>query len=256
MAYDSDEHYQRLAETYERNWADRPQYVAWMADKIMEWLDPSPGDRIADIGSGTGLFLSRLMEVASADAPIICVDPSQPMLDLLPDDPRLTPLCATAEQIATGEVKMPVDSVDAFVFKEAIHHVKDIPGTLQGLADRLNPGGRILIVSLPPRLDYPLFQAALDRFAENQPEPDNMAAAMREAGLIVDNAIEEFTVTIERDRWLNLVRNQWMSVLSTFSKEEVAVGAEEISRKYTDPQISYADRFAFVRGIRPSSGGS
>jgi protein-L-isoaspartate O-methyltransferase len=58
MAYDSNEHYQRLAETYDGNWADRPQYVAWMADKIMDWLKPSPGERIADIGSGTGLFLS------------------------------------------------------------------------------------------------------------------------------------------------------------------------------------------------------
>jgi ubiquinone/menaquinone biosynthesis C-methylase UbiE len=250
MAYDPDEHYQRLAETYERNWADRPQYVAWMADKIMAWLEPSPGARIADIGSGTGLFLSRLMEVASPDAPIICVDPSQPMLDLLPDDPRLTPLCATAEQIAIGEIKMPFDTVDAFVFKEAVHHVKDIPGTLSGLADRLNPGGRILIVSLPPRLDYPLFKAALDRFAEGQPEPNDMAAAMRESGLIVDNTIEEFPVTIDREHWISLVRNQWMSVLSTFTQEEVAAGIDEIRDRYPEPQITYADRFAFVRGIK------
>ncbi|HEY7486122.1 MAG TPA: methyltransferase [Streptosporangiaceae bacterium] len=256
MAYDSDDHYERLAETYERNWANRPQYVTWMADKIMSWLEPGVGWRIADIGSGTGLFLSRLMEVATPETPILCVDPSQPMLDLLPDDPRLTPICATAEQIATGEVPLPVDTVDAFVFKEAIHHVKDIPGTLSGLAARLNPGGRILIVSLPPRLDYPLFQAALDRFAENQPEPDDMAADMRADGLIVDNAVEEFTVTIDRDQWLDLVRNQWMSVLSTFSQEEIAAGVEYISERYSEPQITYVDRFAFVRGIKPSSGGS
>jgi ubiquinone/menaquinone biosynthesis C-methylase UbiE len=250
MAYDSNEHYQRLAETYDGNWADRPQYVAWMADRIMDWLKPSPGDRIADIGSGTGLFLSRLMEIASADAPILCVDPSQPMLDLLPDDPRLTGICATAEQIATGEVAMPVPTVDAFVFKEAIHHVKDVPGTLAGLADRLNPGGRILIVSLPPRLQYPLFGAALDRFAAGQPEADDLVEAMRGTGLKTDNTIEEFTVTIDRDHWLKLVRNQWMSVLSTFSQEEIAAGVEEISARYPESPISYQDRFVFVRGIK------
>lgn len=250
MAYDSNEHYQRLAETYDGNWADRPQYVAWMADKIMDWLKPSPGERIADIGSGTGLFLSRLMEIASADAPILCVDPSQPMLDLLPDDPRLTPICATAEQIASGEVPMPVSTVDAFVFKEAIHHVKDIPGTLAGLADRLNPGGRILIVSLPPRLRYPLFEAALDRFAEGQPEENDLVKAMRGTGLKTDNTIEEFTVTIDRDHWLKLVRNQWMSVLSTFSQDEIAAGVEEIKDRYPESPISYQDRFVFVRGIK------
>ncbi len=216
----------------------------------MDWLEPSPGDHIADIGSGTGLFLSRLVEVASPEAPILCVDPSQPMLDLIPDDPRLTPICATAEQIATGEVPMPVETVDAFVFKEAIHHVKDIPGTLSAMADRLNPGGRILIVSLPPRLDYPLFKAALDRFAEGQPEPDDMVKAMRSAGLTADNAIEEFTVTIDREQWLSLVGNQWMSVLSTFSQEEIAAGLEEIRDRYPESPITYRDRFAFVRGIK------
>jgi ubiquinone/menaquinone biosynthesis C-methylase UbiE len=250
MAYDPDEHYKRLAETYDGNWADRPQYVSWMADRIMAWLEPSAGDQVADIGSGTGLFLSRLMEIASADKPILCVDPSQPMLDLLPDDPRLTPICATAEQIAAGEVPMPTPTVDAFVFKEAIHHVKDIPGTLRGLADRLNPGGRILIVSLPPRLRYPLFEAALDRFAAGQPEEETLVSAMRDTGLRTDNTIEEFTVTIERDHWLKLVRNQWMSVLSTFSQEEIAAGVEEIRNRYPESPISYADRFVFVRGIK------
>jgi ubiquinone/menaquinone biosynthesis C-methylase UbiE len=250
MAYDPNEHYQRLAETYDGNWADRPQYVSWMADKIMDWLKPSAGERIADIGSGTGLFLSRLMEIASADAPILCVDPSQPMLDLLPDDPRLTPICATAEQIATGEVPMPVPTVDAFVFKEAIHHVKDIPGTLAGLAARLNSGGRILIVSLPPRLRYPLFQAALDRFAAGQPEEDDLVQAMRDTGLKTDNSIEEFTVTIDRDHWLKLVGNQWMSVLSTFSQDEVAAGLDEIRARYPESPITYQDRFVFVRGIK------
>ena len=250
MVFETEEHYQRLAETYERNWADRPQYVSWMADKIMTWLDPAPGERIADIGSGTGLFLRRLMDIATPDAPIMCVDPSRPMLDLLPDDPRLTPLCATAEQIAGGEVPMPVPTVDAFVFKEAIHHVKDIPGTLTGLADRLEPGGRILIVSLMPRLDYPLFQAALDRFADNQPEPEDMVKAMRKAGLTTDSAVEEFTVTIDRDQWIDLVRNQWMSVLSTFSHDEIGAGIEEIRTRHPESPITYADRFAFVRGIK------
>jgi SAM-dependent methyltransferase len=172
------------------------------------------------------------------------------MLDLLPDDPRLTPICATAEQIASGEVPMPVPTVDAFVFKEAIHHVKDIPGTLAGLADRLNPGGRILIVSLPPRLRYPLFEAALDRFAEGQPEENDLVKAMRDTGLKTDNTIEEFTVTIDRDHWLKLVRNQWMSVLSTFSQEEIATGVEEIRARYTESPISYQDRFVFVRGVK------
>lgn len=243
-----DDHYQRLADTYERNWADRPKYVAWMADRLMEWLSPASGERIADIGSGTGLFLGRLMETASARTPVLCVDPSQPMLDGLPDDPRLLPLCATAEQISSGEVPMPYDMVDAFVFKEAIHHVRDISGTLRGLAERLRPGGRILVVTLPRRLDYPLFPAALERFAQHQPEPATIAAAMRDAGLETEHRTEEYHVEIDREHWIGLVRNQWMSVLSTFSDDELAAGIEEIRDRHPEEELTYTDRFAFIRG--------
>jgi ubiquinone/menaquinone biosynthesis C-methylase UbiE len=246
----TDEHYQRIAETYERNWADRPDYVAWMADRIMSWLSPSPGDRIADIGSGTGLFLSRLLDSASKETPILCVDPSQPMLDLLPDDPRLSPVCATAEQIAAGEVAIPYEKVDAFVFKEAIHHVEDIPGTLRGLAGRLAPGGRILIVTLPPRLEYPLFPEALDRFAANQPDPGRIADAMRASGLRTEHRFEEYTVTIDREQWIALVRNQWMSVLSTFSAAEIEEGIETIRLRHPEHELNYIDRFAFIQGVR------
>ncbi|XVQ13983.1 class I SAM-dependent methyltransferase [Spirillospora sp. CA-255316] len=246
----TDEHYQRIAETYERNWADRPEYIAWMADRIMSWLKPAPGDRIADIGSGTGLFLSRVLETASARTPILCIDPSQHMLDLLPDDPRLSPVRATAEQIASGEVTLPYEKVDAFVFKEAVHHVKDIPATLRGLAARLAPGGSILIVTLPRRLDYPLFPEALDRFAANQPEPEDIAAAMRAAGLCTVHRHEEYAVTIDREQWIALVRNQWMSVLSTFSAEEIDAGVETIRLRHPEHEVTYTDRFAFIQGFR------
>jgi ubiquinone/menaquinone biosynthesis C-methylase UbiE len=243
-----DDHYERLADSYERNWADRPKYVAWMAGRLMAWLSPAAGERIADIGSGTGLFLGRLMETASAETPVLCVDPSQPMLDLLPDDPRLLPLCATAEQISSGEVPLPGGEVDAFVFKEAIHHVRDISGTLSGLARRLRPGGRLLVVSLPRRLDYPLFPAALERFARNQPEPATIAAAMRDAGLKTQHETEEYHVEIDREHWIDLVRNQWMSVLSTFSDDELAAGIEEIRARHPEEELTYTDRFAFIMG--------
>jgi SAM-dependent methyltransferase len=220
-----------------------------MSDRIMTWLRPAPGDRIADIGSGTGLFLRKLVDTATAETPILCIDPSQPMLDLLPQDARLSPVCATAEQVASGEVPLPYEKVDTFVLKEAIHHVKDIPGTLRGLADRLAPGGRILIVTLPPRLEYPLFPEALERFARNQPEPGDIAAAMREAGLETTREYEEYTVTIDREHWIRLVRNQWMSVLSTFSAEEISAGVEMIRSRYPEGDISYTDRFAFIHGL-------
>jgi hypothetical protein len=122
---------------------------------------------------------------------------------------------------------------------------------MRGLADRLAPGGRLLVVTLPPRLDYPLFDAALDRFAERHPEPEGIADAMRAAGLETETAIEEFPVSADRDQYIGLVRNRWMSVLSTFADEELARGLDEMRERYPQRELHFVDRVAFVSGTRP-----
>ncbi|UGY91885.1 class I SAM-dependent methyltransferase [Streptomyces gobiensis] len=243
-------HYTQLADTYDDTWGHRPAYLDWMEEHISRRLRVSPGEWIADIGAGTGLFLRRLLPYATEQTPVVCVDPSAAMLARLPQDPRLHPVQATAEELAAGQVELPCDTVDALVIKEAVHHFTDLDHTLVGLADQLSADGRVLIVTLPPQLKYPLFQTALDRFAAGQPEPESVAAALRKAGLKATTTIEEFPVSIERDRWLRLVANRWMSVLSTFSDTELSSGLEEIAEEHPSPQLEFPDRFAFILGHR------
>jgi ubiquinone/menaquinone biosynthesis C-methylase UbiE len=250
VEFETEEHYARLASDYDGNWAHSPDYVRWMSEGISTRLHVAPGERVVDVGAGTGLFLRSLGDAVTADNPVVCIDPSGPMLAQLPDDPRLRPLQATAEQVASGEVGLPYAQADAILIKEAIHHVRDVAATVHGLARLLAPGGRFLVVTLPPLLDYPLFDAALERFAKHQPEPASIADDMADAGLDVDLAYGEFPVRVQRDRYLELVGRQWMSVLSTFSEEEIALGQEEIRRRHPQETLEFTDRFAFVSGVR------
>jgi ubiquinone/menaquinone biosynthesis C-methylase UbiE len=243
-------HYAQVASSYDSSWSNRAEYVSWMNTAIAKRLGISTGDRIADIGAGTGLFLSQLADGASVDEPILCIDPSAEMLEHLPEDPRLRPIRGTAEDVAAGQVMLPYEQLDAIVMKEVIHHVEDVRGTLRGLAGLLAPGGRILVVTLPPRLDYPLFQAALDRFAAKQPEPDGIAQAMQEAGLQTECLIEEASVAVDRDHFIDLVGNRWMSVLSTFTDEELTAGLDEMCERHVPGELQFVDRLAFVVGTR------
>ena len=244
------QHYEHLAETYDATWDHRPDYVDWMQDHIRTHLQLRTGQRIVDIGAGTGLFLRRLLPYGTPGTPVVAVEPSAPMLERLPEDPCLRPVLATAEEIVAGKVALPYDQVDIIMGKEAVHHFKDIDATVAGLCRTLAPGGRILFVTLPPKLDYPLFQAALDRFASRQPEPESVADAMRGAGLEASVTYEHWPVKVDRDEWLRLVGNQWMSVLSSFSDAEVAAGLDEIAARYPQPRLEFTDRFAFVLGRR------
>lgn len=52
------------------------------------------------------------------------------------------------------------------------------------------------------------------------------------------------------ERYLAIVRDRYMSLLSTFDDEEIAAGIEEI-RRYPGERVEFDDHFAFVLGISP-----
>ncbi|MPZ60859.1 MAG: methyltransferase domain-containing protein [Propionibacteriales bacterium] len=249
--FETEDHYARLADSYDANWAHTAEYVSRMSELIADRVRIQAGERVADVGAGTGLFLRAFDDAITAENPIACIDPSRPMLDQLPDDARLTPVQATAEQVAAREVRLPDDELDVILMKEVIHHVSDIDTMVKGLAAQMAHGGRFLVVTLPPQLDYPLFEAALQRFGERQPEPDGIAGAMRAAGLEVEQALEEFPVRVSRDHYIELVGRRWMSVLSTFTDEELADGLDEMRRRHPQEHLEFADRFAFILGVKP-----
>jgi ubiquinone/menaquinone biosynthesis C-methylase UbiE len=74
-------HYSRLAARFEENWAYSPAFVAWMSGRIASRLSPRAGDRVIDVGCGTGLYSQVLVRRAGT---AVCVDPSAAMLAQLP----------------------------------------------------------------------------------------------------------------------------------------------------------------------------
>ncbi|MFF2519872.1 class I SAM-dependent methyltransferase [Streptomyces sp. NPDC058086] len=165
-------HYEELAAEYDEHWVYGPDYIPWMSGRMTEVLRLGPTDRIADIGSGTGLFAREVAKQLQPRHPILCVDPSEAMLGQLrtPPPAALTPIVASAEDIAEGRTHLPYEQLDVMWLKESVHHVADPAHTLRGLVDRLAPSGRLLVVMLPATIQYPLFEAALARFEERHPD--------------------------------------------------------------------------------------
>jgi SAM-dependent methyltransferase len=242
-------HYDRLAASYDQNWAYSPAYIAWMTRCILDRAAIGPGRVVADIGCGTGLYSRQL---AAAGATVICADPSQSMLDQLPGDPALVPVRASAQEVAERRVALPAQRLDAVVIKEAVHHVpaSDRRAVLNGLADLLAPGGRIVIAMLPAQISYPLFSAALQRFESLQPDPADIAAVLSEAGLETELSYDSYTLTLEKDRYLSMVRDRYMSLLASFTDAELERGITEIRERFPGDRLEFADRFAFICGIR------
>jgi ubiquinone/menaquinone biosynthesis C-methylase UbiE len=243
-------HYERLAEDYNDNWAYSPGFIEWMTGQILDRLAVSSGDRVADIGCGTGLYSTALAEHAGQ---VLCIDPSAGMLEQLPKNNALVPVQASAESIASGDVRLPCHRLEAILVKEAIHHVHDRSAVLGGLARILAPGGRLLVVMLPTRIEYPLFKAALDLFEELQPDPNEVAAAMRTTGLQVNIEHESFSLSFDKVRYISMVRARYMSLLSSFDDAQLDRGIAEIDTRYRGSQLNFVDRHAFILGTRTQS---
>jgi len=241
-------HYGRLAASYDQNWAYSPAYIGWMTRCILGRAALQPGQVVADIGCGTGLYSRGL---AAAGATVICADPSQAMLDQLPGSPALLPVRASAQDIAARRATLPADLMDVIVIKEAIHHVpaSDRAAVIGGLAGLLAPGGRIVIVMLPARIGYPLFTAALQRFEHLQPDPAAIEAMFSAAGLETELTYDSYPLSFGKDQYLAMVRNRYMSLLASFTDAELEDGIDEIQERYPGDRLEFADRFAFIRGV-------
>ncbi len=254
---DSAEHYERLAATYDQHWAHTESFVAWMTKRIIGSLTLQPHDRIIDVGCGTGLYSRRIVELVRPENCILCVDSSAAMLGHLGSATGVHPVLASAEQLS-GELagstppNISPGSFDAVLVKEAIHHVapSDRAPTIGGFGNLLAEGGRLLIVMLPTRIRYPLFAAALERFEELQPDPEEIIGHVRRAGLFARIEYHEFALTIPKDRYLTMVRGRYMSLLSAFDEGEIEAGIREIDADHPELVLSFPDRFAFILGTR------
>jgi len=244
------DHYDRLAASYDENWAAHCEaFNGWMSERILARLDLRADDRVVDLGCGTGIFSHAL---ATQVHEVVCADPSPNMLAQLPKaSGALVPVQASAEDVASGRVRLPYDHVDAFLIKEALHHVPGRDAVIAGLAGLLAPAGRMLVVTLPTMVSYPLFRRALEVFAEHQPDPADIAEAMQAAGLAVEMTYETYRREFARDRYVAMVRDRHMSLLSEFDDAALENGVREIEREHPEEVLEFDDRFAFVLGRHP-----
>jgi trans-aconitate methyltransferase len=103
---------------------------------VVELLDPQPGERILDLGCGTGHLTNQ---IASAGATVIGLDKSKSMIE---EARRLYPdlrfeICDATDLSIEEEF-------DAVFSNAAIHWMKDQESVARGVRNALKPGGRFV----------------------------------------------------------------------------------------------------------------
>ena len=107
---------------------------------MIEWLEPSPGDRILDVGCGDG-FYDRQMALAGATVVGIDVRAARVALaERRNPHPRVTYRHMPAEVM-----DFPAGSFTKAVSICVLEHIPDDEGALRQIAAALQPGGRFVL---------------------------------------------------------------------------------------------------------------
>jgi predicted methyltransferase len=115
--------------------------------EILAALGLRPGQAVADVGAGTGLFLAPLAEAVGRDGRVWAVDLSPRFVEHL--EQRAEREGLTQVQVvrcAEDSVALPAASADAALVCDTYHHFEYPRSTLASLHAALRPGGRLVVV--------------------------------------------------------------------------------------------------------------
>jgi ubiquinone/menaquinone biosynthesis C-methylase UbiE len=136
---------------------DAPQRVAGLKiPEVVASLGLKPGQIVADVGAGSGLFEGALAGAVAPNGTVYAVDIQQGLLDHI--SKRAADLGVTNVRVVLGKLNdpsLPIRNVDMALIYDVLHHIEGRAEYLKNLAGYIAPAGRIAIVEYHPGKGHP-----------------------------------------------------------------------------------------------------
>lgn len=145
---------QNPAEAYQRFFV--PAIAAPAAAELVRLADLRPGERVLDVGCGTGVVTRLAAERVGDDGAVAGLDINPAMLAVARS---VTPAETSIEwhEASAESLPLPDDSFDVVLSQMSLQFVDDKPSALREMRRVLVPGGR-MVVNVPGR-ETPVFGA-------------------------------------------------------------------------------------------------
>ena len=157
-------------------------------DEIVPRLGLKPGDIVADLGAGSGLFEVALAKAVSPGGHVYAVDIDEGFFaDIKKRTAEAGLTNVTTVLGRFTDPSLPVKNVDVAFFHDVLHHVEDRAAYLKSLGPYLKPSGRVVII------DYEGGQGPHGKQPELQVTRQQLASWMAAAGFSQSDDIKLFS---------------------------------------------------------------
>ena len=114
---------------------------------ILKAVGLKPGERIADIGAGTGLFMPLFSEAVGEEGEVFAVDLSEPFVKHLSGRrKKLNLKNVQVVRCKEDSVELAENSIDVAFVCDTYHHFEYPAASVASIRDALTPGGRLVLV--------------------------------------------------------------------------------------------------------------
>lgn len=114
----------------------------WYRRKALERAGLAPGDRVLDVGIGTGLVAREALRVMGGRGQLVGVDPSPGMMGQVAL-PGVELVAGRAEALPRPDA-----SADFLSMGYALRHISDVAAAFAEFHRVLRPGGRVLVLEI------------------------------------------------------------------------------------------------------------
>jgi len=136
---------QRTPEEYAKFLEGAERVARMQVPRVVQALGITPGMKVADIGSGSGLFTRPIAKTA-APGLVYAVDIDQALLNIVARSATDAGLSNVRTVLgAAGDPNLP-EPVDLIFVCDALHHIANQGAYLRTLRKYLAPGGRVAII--------------------------------------------------------------------------------------------------------------
>lgn len=135
------------------HWSERfdsPERQEWQKpEEIVRLMEIEPGMTVADLGAGTGYFLSYLSEATGASGRVLALDVEEGLVHFMTERARREAWGnVEARRISPDDPGLEAGSVDRILIVNTWHHIDDRGAYSAKLRHALKPGGRVYVVDL------------------------------------------------------------------------------------------------------------